>query len=85
MLAVADNLVFRKAVEHLRQYLLALDERFLAKIMPVEVQKVEDEVGQRMGRALFKGGLQVGKAALPGFREHHDLSIQDGAFHRKLA
>jgi hypothetical protein len=66
MLAVADDLVFRQAIEHLRQDLLALGKRLLAKIVPVEVQQIEDEVGQRMGRALVEGRLQVGKAALPG-------------------
>ena len=85
MLAVADDIMFSQAIEHLRQNFLALGERFLAKIMPIEVQQIEDELGQRMLCALFKRRLQIGKAALSVCREHHNLSVHNRAFDRKPA
>src|SRR5580698_4975146 len=85
MLAVADRLMLRQAVEHLRQYFLALDQWLLSKIMPIEVEQIEDEVGHWMFGALLKRCLQGGKAALSISFEYHHFSIQDDALHGKPA
>jgi hypothetical protein len=73
--------VFRKGIEHPLQNLLALAKRLMAKIVPVEVQQIEDEVGQRMGRPLIEGRLQFGEAALALSVQHHHLTIEHRALH----
>ena len=48
--------------------------------MAVEVEEIEDEVGEGLFGAFLKGGLQVGEAGGAVVGEDDDFAVEDGGF-----
>src|SRR6185437_7043633 len=56
--------------------LLAFADGEVAGVVAVEVEEVEDEVGQGEALALVEGGLEVGEGGDAAIVENHDLAIE---------
>ena len=56
---------------------LAFEQRKVAEVVAVEVEEVEDEVGEGLLRAVLKGGLEVGEAGGAVVGEDDDFAVED--------
>ena len=74
---LADAEVVGGGGEELGEEGFALEEREVAEVVAVEVQEVEDEVGEGVLVAILKRGLEVGKACVPVGGEDDDLAVEE--------
>ncbi len=58
----------------------AFDEGEVAEVVAVEVEEIEDEVGEGLFGSFLKGGLEVGEAGVAFVVEDDDFAVEDGGF-----
>ena len=76
MIGVANRAAFRQARDERRQQRLALDQRQAGEIAAVEMQQIEDVIGQPLGLAARERILQSSEAGDAILAHHRDLAVQ---------
>ncbi len=80
VIRVAKQAVRLAAFQQLPQALLAVFDRLVAQVAPIDVQQVEHEIGQRRIRTAI---LQSLKAGDPAGEHRRDLAVQQRAPRRQ--
>jgi hypothetical protein len=68
--------ICRRRWKEMREELLALVEGEVARVVAVEMEEVEDEVGEGMGFGVLEGGLEESEAGVAVGREDDDFAVE---------
>ena len=75
--------VVPRGFQQLRQRLLALEQRHRREVVAIQIDHVEQLIGQLCGLLAAQRLLQFAKAAGAACSERHQLAVEDGLLHRQ--